>query len=55
MAIGRARPLMLQILLLTEKEVTAGLGMDRKIAEQMVLEREANKEAVRELSKDTSI
>ena len=47
--------LMLQILLLTEKEVTAVLGMDRKIAEQMGLEREANKEAVRELSKDTSI
>jgi len=47
--------LMLQILLLTEKEVTAVLGMDRKIAEQMGLGREANKEAVRELSKDTSI
>ena len=47
--------LMLQILLLTEKEVTAVLGMDRKIAEQMGLGREANKEAVRELSKETSI
>jgi uncharacterized membrane protein len=47
--------LMLQILLLTEKEVTAVLGIDRKIAEQMGLGREANKEAVRELSKDTSI
>jgi len=47
--------LMLQILLLTEKEVTAVLSMDRKIAEQMGLGREANKEAVRELSKDTSI
>jgi uncharacterized membrane protein len=47
--------LMLQILLLTEKEVTAVLGMDRKIAEQMGLGREANKEEVRELSKDTSI
>ena len=47
--------LMLQILLLTEKEVTAVLGMDRKIAEQMGLGREANKDAVRELSKDTSI
>jgi len=47
--------LMLQILLLTEKEVTAVLSMDRKIAEQMGLGLEANKEAVRELSKDTSI
>ena len=47
--------LMLQILLLTEKEVTAVLSMDRKMAEQMGLGREANKEAVRELSKDTSI
>lgn len=47
--------LMLQILLLTEKEVTAVLGMDRKIAEQIGLEREANKQEVRELSQDTSI
>jgi uncharacterized membrane protein len=47
--------LMLQILLLTEKEVTAVLSMDRKIAEQMGLGREANKEGVRELSQDTSI
>jgi len=47
--------LMLQILLLTEKEVTAVLGMDRKIAEQIGLGREANKQEVRELSKDTSI
>ena len=47
--------LMLQILLLTEKEVTAVLGMDRKIAEQIGLGREANKETVRELSQDTSI
>jgi uncharacterized membrane protein len=47
--------LMLQILLLTEKEVTAVLGMDRKMAEQMGLGREANKQEVRELSQDTSI
>ena len=47
--------LMLQILLLTEKEVTAVLGMDRKIAEQIGLGREANKETVRELSQETSI
>jgi uncharacterized membrane protein len=47
--------LMLQILLLTEKEVTAVLGMDRKIAEQMGLGRAANQEEVRELSQDTSI
>jgi len=47
--------LMLQILLLTEKEVTAVLGMDRKIAEQVGLGREANKQEVRELSKDISI
>jgi uncharacterized membrane protein len=47
--------LMLQIMLLTEKEVTAVLGMDRKIAEQMGLGREANKEAVLELSKEISI
>jgi len=47
--------LMLQILLLTEREVTAVLGMDRKIAEQVGLGREANRQEVRELSKDTSI
>jgi uncharacterized membrane protein len=47
--------LMLQILLLTEREVTAVLGMDRKIAEQIGLGREANRQDVRELSKDTSI
>jgi uncharacterized membrane protein len=47
--------LMLQILLLTEKEVTAVLGMDRKIAEQMGLEREANRPEVSELAKDISI
>src|ERR1700722_18454794 len=47
--------LMLQILLLTEREVTAVLGMDRKIAEQVGLGHEANRQDVRELSKDTSI
>jgi uncharacterized membrane protein len=47
--------LMLQVLLLTEKEITAVLGMDRKIASEMGLERAANDPEVRELSKKTSI
>jgi len=47
--------LMLQILLLTEKEVTAVLGMDRKIAIEMGLSHEANKPELRELAKDTPI
>ena len=47
--------LMLQILLLTEKEITAVLGMDRHIATEMGLSHEANKPDVRELSQDTSI
>jgi uncharacterized membrane protein len=47
--------LMLQILLLTEKELTALLGMDRKIATEMGLTRAANDPEVRELSKKTSI
>ena len=47
--------LMLQILLLTEKEITAVLGMDRHIATEMGLHKEANTPAVRELSKETSI
>jgi uncharacterized membrane protein len=47
--------LMLQILLLTEKEITAVLGMDRKIAEQVGLDRVANSKEIKELSQDTSI
>jgi uncharacterized membrane protein len=47
--------LMLQILLLTEKELTALLGMDRKIASEMGLTKAANDREVRELSKDISI
>jgi len=47
--------LMLQILLLTEKEITAVLGMDRHIASEMGLHKEANQPDVRELSKETSI
>ncbi len=47
--------LMLQILLLTEKELTALLGMDRQIASEMVLTRAANTPEVRELSKEVSI
>ena len=47
--------LMLQILLLTEKELTALLGMDRQIASEMGLERAANNPVVRDLSQETSI
>jgi uncharacterized membrane protein len=47
--------LMLQILMLTEKEITAVLGMDRHIANEMGLSREANTKEVRELSQETSI
>ena len=47
--------MMLQILLLTEKELTALLGMDRQIASEMGLSRAANSPEVRELSRETSI
>ena len=47
--------LMLQILLLTEKEITAVLGVDRQIAKEMGLEKIANNPEVRELSQHTSI
>ena len=47
--------LMLQILLLTEKELTAVLGMNRQIASEMGLTHAANTSEVRELSKDVSI
>jgi uncharacterized membrane protein len=47
--------LMLQILLLTEKEITATLDMNRHMANEMGLTRVANKADVRELSQQTSI
>ncbi len=47
--------MMLQILLLTEKELTALLGMDRQIASEMGLSRAANTPEVRDLSQETSI
>ena len=47
--------LMLQVLLLTEKEITAVLKVDRQIAQQVGLERVANSAEVRELSQHTSI
>jgi len=46
---------MLQVLLLTEKEITAVLSMDRKIATEMGLGRAANDPEVRDLSEETSI
>lgn len=47
--------MMLQILLLTEKELTALLGMDREIASEMGLSNAANNREVRDLSRETSI
>ena len=47
--------LMLQILLLTEKEITAMLGIDRKMATEMGLAHEANSPEMRKLSEETSI
>jgi uncharacterized membrane protein len=47
--------LMLQVLLLTEKEITAVLGMDRQIATEMGLGRAANTQEIRDLSRETSI
>ncbi len=47
--------LMLQILMLTEKEITAVLRMDRQIAGQMGLGRAANNAEVIALSEHTSI
>jgi hypothetical protein len=46
---------MLQILLLTENEITAVLGMDRKITEQVGLDIVANTKEIRDLSRETSI
>lgn len=47
--------LMLQVLLLTEKEATALLNMVRQIAQQIGLERAANAPGVRDLAKDTPL
>jgi uncharacterized membrane protein len=47
--------LMLQVLLLTEKEITAVLGMDRQIAEKMGLQKVAHDKNIQQLSQDTSI
>lgn len=47
--------LMLQVLLLTEREITAVLGMDRQIAEKVGLKKVANESEVEQLSKQTSI
>jgi uncharacterized membrane protein len=47
--------MMLQILLLTEKELTALLSMDRQIASEMGLSKAANNPEVRDLSQETSI
>ena len=47
--------LMLQLLLLTEKEITAVLKMDRKIAERVGLEGAANTFEAQQLSQHTSI
>lgn len=47
--------LMLQILILTEKEIAAVLKMDRQIAQKVGAERAANSAEVRELSQQTSI
>lgn len=47
--------LMLQMLILTEKEITAVLGMDRSIAKEIGLEKEANQPEIKELSQATSI
>lgn len=47
--------LMLQVLLLTEREITAVLGVDRKMAQTMGLHQVASDEEVTILSKQTSI
>ncbi len=47
--------LMLQLLLLMEKEITAVLGMDRHIAMHMGLSEEANETDVQQLAERTSI
>ena len=47
--------LMLQVLLLTEKEMTAGLSMTRQIAERIGLQKIANDAEIKEMSQHTSI
>jgi uncharacterized membrane protein len=47
--------LTLQILLLTEREITANLGMQRQIAERMGLHKIAADQQITELSQQTSI
>jgi uncharacterized membrane protein len=47
--------LMLQILLLAEKEITAVLGMDRQIAGSMGLQKVAKDKELEQLSQHTSI
>src|ERR1700751_1372249 len=47
--------LILQVLLLTEKEITTVLAMDRKIAGQVGLQRVANDKELEQLSQHTSI
>jgi len=46
---------MLQILILTEKEITTVLGMDRQIAEQVGLKKLDNDQEIEQLSRHTSI
>lgn len=47
--------LILQILLLTEKEVTAALGVERQIARKVGIERLDNQAEVSELARDTQL
>ena len=47
--------LMLQVLLLTEREITAVLSLDRQIASRMGLQKAANDQEITELSEQTSI
>ena len=47
--------LMLQVLLLSEREITAVLGMDRQIAERMGLHKIAQDQEISQLSQQTSI
>ncbi|MFY9937645.1 MAG: DUF1003 domain-containing protein [Silvibacterium sp.] len=47
--------LMLQILLLTEREITAVLGMERQVAGRVGLKKIANDQEIEQLSQHTSI
>ena len=47
--------LMLQLLLLTEKELTAVLGMERQVADRVGLQKIANEREIEQLSQRTSI